>query len=108
MTPWAPSAVERPAGGSRAMDGASFRGIFPYMVSPVDEAGRVREAALRKLVDHLIASGVHGLSPLGSTGEFAYLTFEQRADIVRIVVDATAGRVPVLPGVAAFAIDDAR
>lgn len=90
------------------MDGASFRGIFPYMVSPVDEAGRVREGALRKLVDHLIASGVNGLSPLGSTGEFAYLTYEQRTDIVRIVVDAAAGRVPVLPGVAAFAIDDAR
>ena len=43
-----------------------LRGIFPYLVSPIDEAtGRVRERELRELVDHLIAQGVHGLSPLG-------------------------------------------
>jgi len=85
-----------------------FHGIFPYLVSPIDEAtGRVRERVLRDLVEHLIACGVHGLSPLGSTGEFAYLSFEQRTEIVRIVVDAAAGRVPVLAGVAAFATGDA-
>ena len=85
-----------------------FRGIFPYLVSPIDETtGRVRERVLRDLVEHLIRSGVHGLSPLGSTGEFAYLSFEQRSDIVRIVIDAAAGRVPVLAGVAAFAAADA-
>ena len=85
-----------------------FHGIFPYLVSPIDEAtGRVRERVLRDLVEHLIGCGVHGLSPLGSTGEFAYLSFEQRQEIVRIVVDATAGRVPVLAGVAAFATSDA-
>jgi 4-hydroxy-tetrahydrodipicolinate synthase len=91
------------------MQDPGFRGIFPYLISPIEEdTGRVREGALRALVDHLIASGVHGLSPLGSTGEFAYLSPEQRAEIVRIVVDAAAGRVPVLPGVSAFATDEAR
>ncbi len=85
-----------------------FHGIFPYLVSPIDEtSGRVREAALRALVDHLIDCGVHGLSPLGSTGEFAYLTVEQRAELVRVVVDAAAGRVPVLAGVAAFSTFEA-
>src|SRR5215211_6546356 len=85
-----------------------FHGIIPYLVSPIDEAtGRVRERVLRELVEHLIGQGVHGLSPLGSTGEFAYLTFEQRAEIVRVVVDASAGRVPVVPGVAAFATAEA-
>src|SRR5438067_12453528 len=91
------------------MQDPEFRGIFPYLISPIEEdSGRVRETALRALVDHLIASGVHGLSPLGSTGEFAYLTAEQRAEIVRVVGDQAAGRVPVVPGVAAFATDDAR
>jgi len=86
----------------------SFSGIFPYLVSPIDEStGRVRERVLRDLVEHLIGRGVHGLSPLGSTGEFAYLTFEQRKEIVRIVVEAAAGRVPVTPGVAAFSTADA-
>lgn len=85
-----------------------FHGIFPYLVSPIDEAsGRVRERVLRELVEHLIQCGVHGLSPLGSTGEFAYLSFEQRQEIVRIVVDAAGGRVPVLAGVAAFSTSDA-
>ena len=85
-----------------------LHGIFPYLVSPIDEStGRVRERVLRDLVEHLIGQGVHGLSPLGSTGEFAYLTFEQRQEVVRIVVDASAGRVPVVPGVAAFATGDA-
>ncbi len=84
-----------------------FRGIFPYLVSPVDSSGRVREGVLRRLVEHLIARGVHGLSPLGSTGEFPYLTVAQRLEIVRIVADAAGGRVPVVPGVAAYATQDA-
>ncbi len=64
-------------------------------------------AAVRYTHEHLVGAGVHGLTPLGSTGEFAYLTFEQRQEIVRIVVEAAAGRVPVVPGVAAFATGDA-
>lgn len=84
-----------------------FHGIFPYLVSPIDPTGRVRERVLRNLVEHLIHCGVHGLSPLGSTGEFAYLSFEQREEIVRIVVDATARRIPVVVGVAAFSTFEA-
>ncbi|MBI3965423.1 MAG: dihydrodipicolinate synthase family protein [Chloroflexi bacterium] len=90
------------------MSGEPFHGIFPYLVSPVDDTtGRIREDALRRLVSYLIDCGVHGLSPLGSTGEFAYLTLDQRKEIVRVVVDEAAGRVPVTPGVAAFATADA-
>ena len=96
------------AEGSVAMELREFRGIIPYLVSPIDEAtGAIREAGLRALVEHLIEQGVHGLSPLGSTGEFAYLTFQQREEIVRIVVDAARGRVPVLPGVAAYSTSEA-
>jgi 4-hydroxy-tetrahydrodipicolinate synthase len=84
-----------------------FHGVFPYLVSPVDEAGRVKAGVLARLVDNLIASGVHGLTPLGSTGEFAYLDSEQRAEIVRATVEAAGGRVPVVAGVAATATADA-
>ena len=73
-----------------------FHGVFPYLVSPMAPDGTVLEAELRRLVDHLIASGVHGLTPLGSTGEFAYLDAAQRRRIVEIVVSQTAGRVPVV------------
>ncbi|HLJ61629.1 MAG TPA: dihydrodipicolinate synthase family protein [bacterium] len=85
----------------------SFHGIFPYLVSPVDATGRVREGVLRRLVEHLVGQGVHGISPLGSTGEFPYLTPAQREEIVRITVSAVGGRVPVVPGVAAYATHDA-
>lgn len=62
---------------------------------------------LNNLVDHLIESGVHGLTPLGSTGEFAYLSNEQRLQIVTAVIAATRGRVPVVAGVASTSTSDA-
>ena len=55
-----------------------FHGVFPYLVSPVDANGQIRTEVLGRLCDDLIKSGVHGLTPLGSTGEFAYLNNEQR------------------------------
>lgn len=84
-----------------------FHGVYPYLVSPVDPDGRVRTAVLERLVDDLIGQGVHGVTPLGSTGEFAYLTREQRLAVVRATVRAAAGRVPVIAGVAATATADA-
>ena len=50
-----------------------FHGVFPYLVSPIDAAGQIRTDVLGRLCDDLIKAGVHGLTPLGSTGEFAYL-----------------------------------
>ena len=89
------------------MAAEEFHGVFPYLVSPIDERGRVKEAVLGRLVDDLVAAGVHGLTPLGSTGEFAYLNREQRHRIVETVVRAARRRVPVVAGVAATTIADA-
>jgi 4-hydroxy-tetrahydrodipicolinate synthase len=86
---------------------SEFHGVFPYLVSPIAPDGSVIEGELRRLVDHLIAAGVHGLTPLGSTGEFAYLDWAQRRRIVEIVVQQAAGRVPVVAGVAATTIAEA-
>jgi 4-hydroxy-tetrahydrodipicolinate synthase len=86
---------------------SDLHGVFPYLVSPIDGAGRVKTGVLARLVDDLITAGVHGLTPLGSTGEFAYLNTEQRAEIVRTTVEAAAGRVPVIAGVASTATADA-
>lgn len=85
----------------------SFYGVFPYLVSPLDAAGAVNTTVLGDLVEHLVASGVHGLTPLGSTGEFAYLSMDQRLDVVRTVIAANKGRVPVVAGVASTNIRDA-
>jgi 4-hydroxy-tetrahydrodipicolinate synthase len=93
----------------RAMDGADarFHGVFPYVVSPVHATGEVNADVLARLCDDLIKAGVHGLTPLGSTGEFAYLTWPQRRRVVEVVIEAAKGRVPVVAGVASTTITDA-
>ncbi|WP_328753982.1 dihydrodipicolinate synthase family protein [Streptomyces sp. NBC_00269] len=78
---------------------APLRGVVPPVCTPLDETGEVDTASLARLVEHLVAGGVHGLFALGSTSEVAYLTDEQRAVTLRTVVEAAAGRVPVLAGV---------
>lgn len=85
----------------------SFHGVFPYLVSPVDASGGIKSDVLERLCEDLIQHGVHGLTPLGSTGEFAYLSWAQRRRIVEIVIRTVAGRVPVVAGVAATTIGDA-
>ncbi|MCD6679236.1 MAG: dihydrodipicolinate synthase family protein [Burkholderiaceae bacterium] len=90
------------------MPASTFHGVFPYLVSPVDDYGRVRTEVLARLCDDLIGAGVHGLAALGSTGEFAYLNWEQQCEVVATVVEAAAGRVPVLAGVAATTIAEAQ
>jgi len=84
-----------------------FHGVFPYLVSPVDASGQIRERVLGRLCDDLIKSGVHGLTPLGSTGEFAYLNNAQRMTVVQTTIEAAKGRVPVVAGVASTSTSDA-
>ena len=86
---------------------ADLHGVFPYLVSPIDASGRIKTDVLEKLCDDLIKAGVHGLTPLGSTGEFAYLDHEQRTAVVQSTIEATKKRVPVIAGVAATATADA-
>jgi 4-hydroxy-tetrahydrodipicolinate synthase len=84
-----------------------FHGVFPYLVSPVDGDGKIRDRVLGRLCDDLIKAGVHGLTPLGSTGEFAYLNNSQRETIVQATIEAAGGRVPVVAGVASTSTLDA-
>ena len=84
-----------------------FHGVFPYLVSPIDSSGRIKTDVLGRLSDDLIKAGVHGLTPLGSTGEFAYLNAGQRTAVVQATIEAANRRVPVIAGVAATATADA-
>lgn len=77
-----------------------FEGIYCPNVVPLADDGQINEPGLRSYVDWLIERGVHGLYPNGSTGEFTRFTAEERRRIIEIVVDHTAGRVPVLAGAA--------
>jgi 4-hydroxy-tetrahydrodipicolinate synthase len=84
-----------------------FHGVFPYLVSPIDTSGRVKTDVLGRLADDLVKAGVHGLTPLGSTGEFAYLNAEQRIAVVQATIEAAVHRVPVVAGVASTSTADA-
>ncbi len=86
---------------------ADFHGVFPYLVSPIDASGRVLTDVLARLCSDLIDAGVQGLTPLGSTGEFAYLDRGQRTAIVQATIEAAGRRVPVVAGVASTATADA-
>src|SRR5947207_4106069 len=85
----------------------ALHGVFPYLVSPVDSDGRIRTGVLGRLCDDLIKSGVHGLTPLGSTGEFAYLDATQRSCVVQATIESARGRVPVVAGVVSTSTADA-
>lgn len=91
---------------------SQFYGVIPYLVSPLAADGKINDQVLGDLCNDLIAKGVTGLTPLGSSGEYAYLSDEQKRRIVEVVVEASRGRVPVIPGVASVstqgAIEQAR
>lgn len=84
-----------------------FHGVYPYLVSPIDAQGRILTDVLSRLSSDLIDAGVHGLTPLGSTGEFAYLSREQRDIVVKTTIEAANKRVPVIAGVASTSTADA-
>jgi 4-hydroxy-tetrahydrodipicolinate synthase len=77
---------------------APLTGVVPPVCTPLTPDREVDVASLHRLLDHLMAAGVHGLFVLGSTSETAYLTDRQRALVVAETVRHTGGRLPVLAG----------
>ena len=74
-----------------------FRGVLPALVTPFRD-GAVDEDAFVRLVERQIAGGVHGLVPVGTTGETATLSHEEHRRVVEICVATARGRVPVVAG----------
>lgn len=84
----------------------AFRGTYTVMITPFDAEGGVDLAATADFVDWQIAEGIHGLVPLGSTGEFLSLTDDEKAAVAETVIRKADGRVPVLIGTGAESTDD--
>lgn len=76
-----------------------LKGVIPPIITPLTEREKLDREGLQKMVDYLIDGGVHGLFALGSTGEFAALDETIHGETVKVIVEHTAGRVPVLVGV---------
>lgn len=75
----------------------TLRGIFTALVTPFS-GGAVDARAFQSLVEWQIAEGIHGLVPVGTTGESPTLTQEEHCKVVELCVEAAAGRVPVMAG----------
>ena len=83
---------------SAASSAPVFAGVVPPVATPLLADGSIDHASLSRLVDRLVVEGVSGLFALGSTGETAYFTDDQRVELLRTIVAANAGRVPVIAG----------
>ena len=83
-----------------------FHGVHVPVVTPMTANDEVDYEILGKFAEHLIDSGVHGLTPLGSTGEFYALTPDERHDVLKGTIEAAGGRVPVLAGTNASSTQD--
>ena len=79
-----------------------FTGVGTALVTPFRQDGSIDEAAVRRLVRRQIEAGIHFVSPCGTTGEAPTLSHSEKIRLVQLVVDETAGRVPVLAGAGGY------
>lgn len=85
----------------------SYHGVWPALLTPLDEAGQPKMGEVEKLVELFVRQGLGGLYILGSTGQWPLLTLDQRRAVAERVVNTAAGRIPVMVHVGAVATDDA-
>jgi len=84
----------------------NFHGVFSALVTPMKANEEIDYARLGAFANHLIGRGVHGLVPLGSTGEYYALSADERERVIRVTLEVAAGRVPVVAGTNAGATRD--
>ena len=80
------------------MPRARFSGIHIPVVTPFDKANRFDPRAMQLLIDRLIAAGVHGVAPCGTTGESATLSHDEHREVIEFTVKATGRRALLIAG----------
>jgi len=76
-----------------------LQGIVPPLVTPLRDNNNLDIEGLERLIEHTISGGVHGIFILGTTGEFASLSYSLRHELIELTCSLVNGRVPVLVGV---------
>ncbi len=84
-----------------------FRGSIVALITPMHEDGRVDAAALRRLVDFHVEEGTDAIVAVGTTGESATLNEAEHCEVIRLVVEYAAGRLPVIAGTGANSTTEA-
>ena len=74
-------------------------GVYVAMLTPFSEDGSINEEEMRRIIEFQIESGVHGLFPISSVGEFIHMSQQEKVRLMGVVVDQSRGRVRVIPGV---------
>jgi 4-hydroxy-tetrahydrodipicolinate synthase len=74
-------------------------GVYVAMLTPFTEDGSINEVEMRRIIEFQIESGVHGLFPISSVGEFIHMSQQEKVRLMGVVVDQSRGRVRVIPGV---------
>ena len=83
-----------------------FEGIYTPIVTPYGPDHVINEARFTDVVEHLIASGVHGIIVAGTTGEYYAQTADERLRMMRLAKERIAGRVPLIVGTGAIRTED--
>jgi len=83
-----------------------LEGIYPAVVTPFDREGQFSAAAMRRIVQHQLAAGVHGFYVCGGTGEGMLLTVDERKAALETVLDEVAGQAGVIAHIGAFQTAD--
>src|SRR3982750_602658 len=83
-----------------------FRGAITALITPFRD-GRLDEDAFKALVERQIAGGIHGLVPVGTTGETSTLSHDEHKRVVELCVQISGGRVPVIAGAGSNSTDEA-
>jgi len=76
----------------------NLEGAYTALITPFNDDGTIDEKGLRELVEFQIEEGIAGMVPVGTTGESPTVTHEENIEVIRIVVEAAKGRVPVIAG----------
>jgi 4-hydroxy-tetrahydrodipicolinate synthase len=88
------------------MTSKTFRGVITALVTPLRD-GRLDEPALAALIERQVAAGVHGVVPVGTTGETSTLSHDEHKRVVSLCVEVVAGRIPVIAGAGSNATAEA-
>lgn len=84
-----------------------FKGSITALVTPFTRGGLIDEKALRRLVEYHVKSGTSGLVPCGTTGESPTLSHDEHRRVIEVVIEQTAGRLPVIAGTGSNCTDEA-
>ena len=89
------------------MTNTAFQGVWPAMITPLDEQSQPNHAAIEQLVELFISQNVRGLYILGSTGQWPLLSLQHRREVAERIIQSASGRIGVMVHVGAMATDDA-